>query len=214
VGIHAGGALTDRLSEVRIAVYPLDATGKLDTPTTQTFAITKDADAAKDGAREVLPLSFGITRGKSERLRLLVEGYVDDEPTAVVEHKLNMGFLAGSVASVKELLTNACYRLTEPCSEDSTCDPESQACREVKDVSPLKSVDALDGIDLPDDPACRNNQRDCDARDQPRVCVDGLWEPDAPCSLTRGPLPARHRNRAGGVAWRMLHAHAQSEGYA
>jgi hypothetical protein len=182
VGIHAGGALTDRLSEVRIAVYPLDAAGKLGTPTTQSFAIAKDADAANDGAREVLPLSFGITRGKSERLRLLVEGYVDDLPTAVVEHKLNVGFLEGSVASVKVLLTKACYRLTEPCSEDTTCDSESQACRDVEDVLPLRSVDVLDEVDLPDDPACRNCQRDCDASGQPRVCVDGLWEPRAHCA--------------------------------
>lgn len=131
-------ALGARLQLVVASLYPLDASDERSPGEQRRFAI---ASASPKQGEFTLPFSFGVIKGESESVKLVITGYEDPERQAVIEHKAIATFRAGQQVPVYLVLHPACYRLPAPCTGlAQTCAPLDTAARRAGTCGPVEAA--------------------------------------------------------------------------
>lgn len=131
VTVHAGSKLATRLQRVSAFTVPADARARPAASEIQEFSLSKGASS---GTVVSWPFSFGVAKGSTAKVLLVVEGYDSSDPKAasVVEHKLIAAFEDGVTRQIAVELADACA--DHVCGElQSTCSPDAAAsCSDVQ----------------------------------------------------------------------------------
>ena len=120
--IEVGSDLT------RVHTDVLDKTGKQ--LAEHTFTVVKSKPAKNE---QLMPFSFGVVKGTTSDVQLVVTGYGPDADAAVVERKLNVRFQDRQTLELTVFLSASC--LGKLCDDESeTCDDAAGKCAAIPDA--------------------------------------------------------------------------------
>lgn len=147
VAISAEPVLASRLKRVSAVVLRTGAKARTGKEPKYEFNFVDDADG---GAHVNLPFSFGVSKGASNSVSLIIEGFDSAyaKAPAVIEHKLVASFEPGVTRQLSVLLRDACFNnVCEPLTE--TC--AAGSCVDIKTGSGMMASSSV--IDAGDDAA-------------------------------------------------------------
>jgi len=136
------------LSELRVELYPADATSESKAVERRPFRLTTGTPLP---GQVRLPFSFGITRGKAERFLLVVTGYRAGSSSPRIEQKVIASFREQQTELLQlylsaDCLEKMCESLQQSCRAADDGEPAAASCAPVRvlDTTPIQPGDELE----------------------------------------------------------------------
>jgi hypothetical protein len=185
VWVEADSEVAGALTEVRALLYGLDATEGSAPYAELNFPLKSEMGR---GGKFTMPLSFGISKGKSDRFRLVVLGFGSESSASPrIERKTILTFQARQTIEVVLRLPSACLDRADECSgltttceetsDESSCVPVSES-----DTQTVRPVDNQ----VPEDAGATGRVRGMDRDSGEEGGIKPLSQTDA--SVSRPPM--------------------------
>lgn len=184
-----------RLKLIVASVYSVDANDERSPVEQQRFAI---AGPTPQPGEVTSPFSFGVVKGTSDWVKLVIKGYEDPSGESVIEQKATASFQAGRQVPLFFVLNSACYRPPTLCSGlEQTCALRDTENRRAGTCGPVEAALTADPAEL--------GGADASPADAgpvpPALSADGgmtAFSSPEPCAITNSALCRDHRQCEAG----------------
>lgn len=140
-------AVAARLKLIVASVYAVGVTDERSPVEQRRFAV---AGESPQPGEFTPPLSFGVIKGESDRVELVIKGYEDPNGESVIEQKAVASFQAQQQVPVFFVLTGACYRPPTPCAGlEQTCAPLDTPAHRAGACVPVDAASSVEPVWVP-----------------------------------------------------------------